>query len=268
MRGGRRPPRTTLANARARAALMCRSPRSSVPTVSHNCQPMSEIAKDGWYRSADWDEASRTEFAARLKRARPYNQIQYRRIKALALLGTTDPVRQEAGRAMLEENLAILDLSEFERTVALTTLARQERSHGRLAGALRALRQALAMGGPEASGTTGEEEIELAEVLLERGGAADIPEAKTLLDRRASDPPIFVRSRYRLAVGQARACLAVATHLPQPLGHRRHSNSRTPRHSGLRNHPKLGLVDPPEAERAWLRDVASAGKPPSDIPAH
>ena len=66
---------------------------------------MSESAKDHWYRSADWDEASQAEFAARLRRARPYNQVQYRRIKALTLLDTNDPARQRAGRAMLEENL-------------------------------------------------------------------------------------------------------------------------------------------------------------------
>lgn len=229
---------------------------------------MSENAKDRWYRSADWDEASQAEFAARLSRARPYDQVQYRRIKALALLDTDDSARQQAGRAMLEENLAIPDLFSFERTVALATLARHERSRGRLTDALRALRQALAVGGPDASGTTGEEEIELAEVLLAQGGEADIREAKSLLDRRGSDPPIFVRSRYRLAVGQTRVCLALGDPSAAAAWASQALELAETEHSGLRNHPELGLVDPPDAERTWLRDVASAGKPPSDILGH
>lgn len=227
---------------------------------------MSENAKDRWYRSADWDEASQAEFAARLRRARPYNQVQYRRIKAQALLDTNDPARQRAGRAMLEENLAISNLFSFERTVALTTLARHERSRGHLADALRALRQALAVGGTDASGTTGEEEIELAEILLARGDDADIPEAKAILDRRASDPPIFVRSRYRLAVGQTRVCLALGDPAAAATWASQALELAETEHSGLRNHPDLGLVDPPAAERTWLRDIAGAGKQPGDIP--
>lgn len=229
---------------------------------------MSENAKDRWYRSADWDEASQAEFAARLSRARPFDRVQYRRIKALALLDTNDPARQQAGRAMLEENLAIPDLFSFERTVALTTLARHERSRGRLPRALRALRQALAVGGPDASGTTGEEEIELAEVLLAQGVDGDIAEAKALLDRRASDPPIFVRSRYRLAVAQTRVCLALGDPLAAAAWASQALELADTEHSGLRNHPELGLIDPPVAERTWLREVASVGQPRGDDPEH
>jgi hypothetical protein len=227
---------------------------------------MSYNAKDRWFRSPDWDEASQAEFAARLSRARPYNQVQYRRIKAIALLDTKDPVRQQAGRSMLEENLAIPDILSFERTVALTTLARHERSRGRLTGAVRALRQALAVGGPDANGTTGEEEIELAEVLLAQGSEADLREAKALLDRRASDPPIFVRSRYRLAVGQTRVCLALGDASAASGWASQALELAKAEHSGLRNHPELGLVDPPEVERIWLRDVANDAKPTGDLP--
>jgi hypothetical protein len=217
---------------------------------------MSARPKDDWYRSADWDEASQAEFAERQRRARPYNQIQHRRIKALALLGTRDPVRQDAGRALLEENLAIPDLIDFERTVALTTLARHDRSRGRLAGALRFLRTALAAGGPDGNGTTGEEEIDLAEALLEQGAESDVREAKTLLDRRASDPPLFVRSRYRLAVAQARVCLALGDASAAATWASSALELAAVERSGLRNHPDLGLVDPPESERSWLRSVA------------
>ncbi len=221
--------------------------------------PVSYNARDAWYRSADWDEASQAEFAERLRRARPSNRIQYRRIKALALLDTRDRVRQMAARALLEENLAVPGLDAFERTVALTTLARHERVSGRLVGALRLLRDALAIGGPDGNGTSGEEEIELAEILLANGADADLLEAKSLLDRRASDPPLFVRSRYRLAVAQTRTCLALGDTSAAAGWAIAALDFAAAEHSGLRHDPELGLVDPPDVELAWLRDVANAG---------
>jgi hypothetical protein len=119
------------------------------------------------------------------------------------------------------------------------------------------LRAALAIGGADTSGTTGEEEIELAEVLLANGGAQDIHEAKALLDRRASHLPLFVRSRYRLAVAQVRVSLlqsdlsAAADWASTALA------LAVTRDSGLRYHPELGLVEADEGQLAWLREVAN-----------
>ena len=48
------------------------------------------------------------------------------------------------------------------------------------------------------------EEIALAEILVEKGGDGNLEEARRLLDRRASETPLFVRSRYRLASACAR----------------------------------------------------------------
>jgi hypothetical protein len=214
-------------------------------------------ATDRWFRSADWDEASQAEFTARLARARPHNRYQYRRIKALALLEARDRVRQAAGRALLEENLALPDLPPHERTLALGTLARNDLVGGRLSSAMRSLRGALAIGGPDASGTTGEEEIELAEVLLTRGGAGDIREAKALLDRRASDLPVFVRSRYRLAVAQVQASLLQADVSAAADWASTALALAATQDSGLRHHRELGLVDADEAQLAWLREVAN-----------
>jgi len=67
----------------------------------------ANAATDRWFRSADWDEASQAAFTAKLARARPHNRYQYRRIKTLALLEARDRARQAAGRALLEENLAL-----------------------------------------------------------------------------------------------------------------------------------------------------------------
>lgn len=178
------------------------------------------------------------------------------RIKALALLESTDPVDRAAARAMFEENLADPDLPEFERTLALATLARHERSTGRLASAVRRLREALAVGGADGNGTNGEEEIELAEMLLARDTRTDLVEAKRLLDRRASEPPLFARSRYRLAVAQARAC----ARLGDDAGTRQWASSALDLaalgDSGLPHHPDLGLVDAEEEELEGLREMA------------
>ena len=221
----------------------------------------ANAATDRWFRSADWDEASQAAFTAKLARARPHNRYQYRRIKTLALLEARDRARQAAGRALLEENLALADLPTHERTLALGTLARHDLVGGRLGSALLFLRRALAIGRPDASGTTGEEEIELAEVLLANGGAGDIQEAQALLDRRTSEPPVFVRSRYRLAVAQVRASLLQADVVAAADWASTALALAMIRDSGLRYHLELGLVEADEAQLAWLGEVANALAP-------
>jgi hypothetical protein len=211
---------------------------------------------EAWFRSPRWDDASRAEFEARLARARPANRIQYRRIKALALLDAGDGASELAASELLVANLAEPDLLQHERVVALVVLAGRDQAHGRLAEAEGRLRSALDLVGPDGSGTTGEEEIALAEVLLAKGGEADVHEAMRLLDRRASSPPPFVRSRYRLVVARARAHLA--------LGEQREASAAAAEalrlaavdESGMAYHPRVGLVAAPEHELAWLRALA------------
>ena len=216
----------------------------------------SSAGGDEWFRSADWDDAARTDFEARLARSRPYNRVQYRRIKAIALLRSGDPIREEAGAGLLRENLALSDLADHERVLTLVLLAEHDQLRGRLAEAESSLRQALAIAGPDGSGTSGEEEIALAEILLARGGEASLEEAKRLLDRRASEMPLFVRSRYRLAVASAHVCLA----LRQPADAAQWAavalDLAATRDSGLARHPALGLVTSTDQELRWLRDVA------------
>jgi hypothetical protein len=216
-----------------------------------------DAATERWFRSADWDDASQAEFRAKLAGARPHNRYQYRRIKALALLEARDRARESAGRALLEENLALPGLPTHERTLALGTLARNDMEGGRLSSALVFLRRALAIGGPDASGTTGEEEIELAEVLLANGGEGDVQEAKALLDRRASVPPVFVRSRYRLAVAQVRVSLLQSDVMAAADWASSALALAVTQDSGLRHHPELGLVEANEAQLAWLREMAN-----------
>jgi hypothetical protein len=197
--------------------------RAQTHTMSKNAEA------DRWFRSADWDEASQAEFTAKLARARPHNRYQYRRVKALALLQTRNRAREAAGRALLEENLALANLPAHERTLALGTLARHDLVGGRLDSAMLYLRAALAIGGPDASGTTGEEEIELAEVLLANGGAEDAHEAKALLDRRASHLPLFVGAATVWLSRRSEFPYCDLTYLRRPTGLRLRLPWRLPR---------------------------------------
>jgi hypothetical protein len=221
------------------------------------CAAGSSHHADDWYRSANWDEAARAEFDTRLARARADNRIQYRRIKALALLESGDPVREAAGAALLQANLASPDLFDFERVVAFRRLAEMERAAGRLDEAERRMRQALSVGGPDGNGTSGEEETALAEMLLERGGRERIAEARALLDRRSEDVPLFARSRFRLCVAQVRVSIALGNQdLAQEwaVAALRVAGEE---HSGLTHHPNLGLVESDPSTIHWLEAVAS-----------
>jgi len=213
---------------------------------------------DDWYRSADWDDAAQGEFARRLARARAGNRVQYRRIKAIALIRSGDPARQAAGAGLLEEHLADATVYAYERTLAHVLLADLARSRGDLAAAEAHVREALRISGPDGSGTSGEEEILLAEILLERGGRERVEEAQALLDRRADDrPSLFVRSRHRLYVAQTRASLALGDRKKATEWARAALDAASAQPSGLRYHPTLGLVpDDPELRR-WLDGVAS-----------
>lgn len=212
---------------------------------------------DDWYRSSSWDDAARAEFDARLARARAGNRVQYRRIKALALLEGGGPVREAAARALLEANVATPDILDFERVVALHRLAGLERSAGRLDEAERLLRQALGVGGPDGNGTSGEEETELAEILLERGGRERIAEAKAMLDRRSEDMPLFARSRFRLCVAQVRVSIALGNRDLAQAWAAAALRIAGERHSGLAHHPDLGLVESAVGTIDWLGGVAS-----------
>lgn len=183
--------------------------------------------------------------------------MQYRTAKAAALLGSGDPVRIAAGRELLEQNLTTQGIHDYERVGILVLLAELARSDGRLDEAEGRLREALQIAGPDGSGTNGEEEIRLAEILVERGGVDRLREAKALLDRRAGDPPLFVRSRYRLFVAQAGACVALGDPRGAAAWAEAALAAADATDSGLRNHPRLGLVDPDPDLRAWLHRVAS-----------
>lgn len=173
-------------------------------------QPKAESnARDRWFRSADWDDATRADFEARLASARPHNRSQYRRIKAVALLDTGQPDKESAGYRLLSEALTDADTPDFERATALSLLGFHDLDRGRLDDADRNLRSAIALLARGGSGGTQLEEVALAEVLLARGGRSELEEARALLESRAKDPPLLLKDRFRLSVTAARVSLAL-----------------------------------------------------------
>jgi hypothetical protein len=216
--------------------------------------------RDRWFRSPDWDDRAQAEFETRLARARPDNRVQYRRIKALALLGSGSPESEAAGYQMLAGVVDDPHAYHFEKVGALSFLGAYDQEQGRLDSAERNLRLALAaMRTKPGGGGTGEEEIGLAEILLAHGGRTRLDEALELLATRAQDPPRLLKSRFRLCLAAARVSLA--------LGHSRQAGEwasaalslADATHSGLANHPDLGLVETDPQTREWLASVARQG---------
>jgi hypothetical protein len=171
------------------------------PTFKANTEPSP---RDHWFRSSDWDTAAQAEFERRLARAQPSNRIQYRRIKALALLHGPDQGGRLAGYEMLASLVRDGDAPNMEKVSALSEMARFDQERGWLDDAERNYRVALAAMRSNRSGGNGEEEIRLAEILIDRGDSSNLDEAKQLLEQRAEDPP------------------PSAKRLRQPTGRRRH----------------------------------------------
>jgi hypothetical protein len=217
------------------------------------------VHRDDWFRSPEWGAEARAAFEQRLARARPRSRPQYRRIKGLALLETGDPERQAAGRQLLEAVIADPDAYQFERVGALCFLAAHEQDTNRLDAAEQHLRAAIPLLGTRGSGGTGLEEVRLAEILLTRGGGAELAEARGLVDRADAGP--FPSSQFRRCLAGVRIALAMGDQPGAEAWARRALELAARTHSGLANHPRLGLVDADEATMAWLASfVASAKK--------
>jgi hypothetical protein len=219
-------------------------------------------ASDDWYRSPSWDPAAQTEFRRRIARARGHNQVQYRRIKALALLGTDDADRQRAGRELLAEVIDADDAPFFEQTMAMRSVAAHDHSVGRLDDAEQLMRVVIRRLAVDPSGGDGEEAIELAEILIEGGDPARTMEAAMILDRLTATPPTFPRSVYRMGLAGVTASLALGDRARAAVWARSALQAAARTDSGFRHHPRIGLVDAPAAELRWLRTIA--GAPPID----
>lgn len=218
------------------------------------------MAPTAWFRSPDWDAAVERDFRQRLARARPHNQIQYRRIKAVALLESGDPAKAAAGRRLLIEVVEAPHAPDFEKVMALSMLGERALRGGRLDEAEANLREALRISGENGSGTSGLEEAWLAQVALARGDRACLEEVRPLLEHRAAaDPPQILSARFEICVTAARVALALEARAAAASWARAALALADADHSGLANHPRLGLVHLDSQTRQWLGEVANGG---------
>lgn len=215
------------------------------------------MATKDWFRSPDWDKAGEQEFRHRLARARPHNQIQYRRIKAVALFETGDPAKVMVGRRLLVEVVDSPEAPDFEKVMALSMLGQRALRDGRLDEAEANLREALRISGQSRSGTSGLEEAWLAQVALARGDRGAMRQALALLEHRAGDPPAILSARFEICVTAARIALALEDRAAAASWAQAALRLAGAEHSGLANHPTLGLVSLDGRTREWLRSVSS-----------
>jgi tetratricopeptide (TPR) repeat protein len=148
---------------------------------------------DEWFRSGAWDEAARADFEVRLARARRNNRQQYLRVKGLALRAAE---HTEGARELLERAAAFPDGYRFQTVAAWETLADMAIERGDRGTAEELLRRILTEQGG-ASGSIGDVEITLAELLLDTGQPEARAESIALLtawierDRLKFDNQLF-----------------------------------------------------------------------------
>ena len=211
---------------------------------------------DDWYRSPGWTDADQEEFARRLRRARHHTRYQYRRIKSVALLSTNDRAKRTAAETLLGMNIASDEVPDFEKAWAHSLLAQSARTAGDRTKAERHFRAALELAGPGGSGLNGEEEVELAELLLAKNTPDATLEAKAWLERRAEEMPLFLRSQFRLCSAMAEVLLRLNQREVAGEWAERALELSTATHSGLTNHPRLGLIEADPRTIQWLQSVA------------
>jgi hypothetical protein len=216
------------------------------------------MSSDEWFRSPDWGAEAEAAFEARLAKARQASRPQYRRIKALALLDAGDPVKRAAGQELLERIVADPNAYPFEKVSALSFLGAHEQDTDQLDAAERHLRSALNLMATVVSGGTGLEEVRLAEILLIRAGRANLEEARDLIDRVGESDPRILNSRFRKCLVGVRVALALGDDVRAQGWARQALELASATHSGLANHPKLGLVETDDTTRAWLADVVAS----------
>lgn len=128
-----------------------------------------------WFRTPGWSACDREDFETRLKRARVTSRPQYLRIKALAIEEEMPGAAEELLRRIVADYVERWPevASAHERLGDLRTRAGDQQS------AEVHYRSALDTS-PTLSGTTGEVQFKLGELLLDRDGPTD--EVYAMLD--------------------------------------------------------------------------------------
>jgi hypothetical protein len=76
-----------------------------------------------WYRTPDYDQAAKAEFARRYNRARRPSRVQYKVIKAIQLMETGEPGANQWAEELLTEITADDDAYRHDKGGAFESLA-------------------------------------------------------------------------------------------------------------------------------------------------
>jgi hypothetical protein len=202
-----------------------------------------------WFRKRTWTESDEADFWQRLKRARAHNKAQYLRIQASHLAGVgSAELRQVALRLL---TLLILEFpSRLELSCAFAQRGDIHRRGERISEALADYRSAIEQerAFPNAKTMAWLRFGSLIALLRMR---LLYDEALTVLRERESDAmfpvDLFVLHAVRSLIAEDRGAIEDAERLAKLA-----IAFATKVHSGLRYHPKLGLV---ESEGCTIREI-------------
>jgi hypothetical protein len=224
---------------------------------------VSNAVSRDWFRASTWDAQIAESFEQRLRRARPAGRAQYLRIQATHLLVSPDVGARQAGRDLLRRVIAEHP-TEIEAKTATEQLGASLADDGRLEQAEEALRHAIRMCADSPigkSGTTGTAELRLAEVILERSGAARADEVAALLDAVHDDveqQKFFRDVVFRYLLASAR--LARLRHDPSAaLLARNALTVAAETRPSLPRHPEVGRPAASTAQITELNQIAASG---------
>ncbi len=218
---------------------------------------MTFVASDDWYRSTSWSERDQDLFEQKLAKARQASRPQYVRLKALALLETSDAGRRRAGVSLLERVLSEYPGSRIEVAGAHRALARYHEESGNTASAAQHYRETLRE--QEGTNVFHGAELLLAELIVRERLDCAYQEANELLDRVVEHGPIFKSEQFRYAAARSRLAsrrgdddeaAAFAFGALDLFEHNEPVSSY---------HPEIGLIRADDATLAELQALAHRG---------
>jgi tetratricopeptide (TPR) repeat protein len=188
-----------------------------------------------WFRVPVVDESTRTEFEARLKRARPASRAQYLKLQAfhLAEIGHHEEALRMLGRALASDPGVFESNIHERRATSLSALGRDHEALEALRESLSARRNSNQILGPAP--------VSFAMLVAQGGFEECYSEALQVLDEFWEVSPIFPLTEFRQF-----AARAMLRHELGQAGARRDAErallAAEKTKSGAQKHPTLGLV--------------------------
>lgn len=187
-----------------------------------------------WYRTPDFDDAAKQEFAHRFDRARRPGRNQFKTIKAARLIQDGEAGGLAWACELLSQVATDDDAPAHQKGHALELLAGLQNTAGEWGQAVQALERCVGLTEPSMSGTSGVPDLTLAEILL-ANDPASLNRVAELLD----SPELVARLRFnndlfRFHVATARTCQRLGSD-PAPSAKRAldllaHDQPQLPRH--------------------------------------